>query len=136
MPMETPQGISRRAPPPMCCYSGLPSMRASRSQTAASSPPRAIWCPRMCAAARADFGRALESVIQHARRGIVAQDQPRRFGPLLVVERILAGGDFAPAGNAAARDFDQDDVALGGPAEAGLEEMHQRHPDLAQRDLF
>ena len=30
----------------------------------------------------------------------------------------------------------QDDVALGGAAEAGLEEMHQRHADLAQGDAF
>jgi len=33
----------------ICCHSGIPCMRASRSQTAASSPPRAILWPRMWA---------------------------------------------------------------------------------------
>ena len=62
------------------------------------------------------------------------EDEPDGIGPLLVVERIFAGGDFAPSGDAFAGHFDQDDVAAVGAAEAGLEEVHQRHADLAQRD--
>ena len=33
-------------------------------------------------------------------------------------------------------DLDQHHVAFIGAAEAGLEEMHQRHPDLPQNDSF
>ena len=102
MPMETPQGISRRAPPPMCWYSGLPSRRASRSQTATSRPPRAIRWPRMCALRGPTSAAHLEIVMQHPRRNKIAQDQPRRFGPFFVVERIFAAGDFAPARDAVA----------------------------------
>src|ERR1035438_7405194 len=44
MPMETPHGISRRAPPPIFFQSGTPSMRAARSHAAASRPPLAmLW---------------------------------------------------------------------------------------------
>ena len=84
----------------------------------------------------ADFGALAKFVSKHARGDVIAQDQPRRLGPLLVVERIFAGSDFAPAGDASGLGFHQDDVALGGAAEAGFEEMHQRHADLAQRDSF
>ncbi|MFN7998673.1 MAG: hypothetical protein U0Q18_33935 [Bryobacteraceae bacterium] len=38
------------------------------------------------------------------------------IGPLFVVEQALAGGDFAPSGDAVASDFNQDDFALGGAA--------------------
>ena len=59
-----------------------------------------LW-PRMCAVSGADVARRSRRVaVQHARGGVIAQDQPRRFGPLLVVERVLAGGDLAPAGDA------------------------------------
>ena len=136
MPIETPQGISRaRAAADVLVERLAEQARfqiphgdfhsAARHQVTAD-----------VRAARADFGRASKIVMQHARRDIIAQDQPGRFGPLFVVERILARGDFAPAGNAAADDFHQHDAALGGPAEAGLKEMHQRHPDFAQRDSF
>jgi hypothetical protein len=47
---------------------------------------------------------------------------------------MLAGGDFAPTGDAVRVGLDEDDVALGGAAEAGFEKMHQRHADLAQGD--
>ena len=113
-----------------------PRRRASRSQTASSRPPRAIWWPRIWAVSGYDFGGAQQLAAEHARDGVIAQDQPGRIGPLLVVERVLAGGHFAPAGDAVAVHFHQDDVALGGAAEAGLEKVHQRHADLPQRDAF
>jgi hypothetical protein len=40
----------------------------------------------------------------------------------------------SPQPETPAENFHQDDAALGGAAEAGLEEMHQRHADFAQRD--
>ena len=79
---------------------------------------------------------AVDRAAQHARRRVVAQDHPRRPGPLLVVERAFAGRHFAPAGHALALHFHQDDVALGGAPETGFEEMHQRHFDLSQGDAF
>ncbi len=48
-------------------------------------------------AACPDIGRMLEIVMQHARSDVIAQDQPRRFGPFFVVKRIFAAGDLAPA---------------------------------------
>src|SRR5207302_8547327 len=45
MPIETPQAISSRTPP-MSLASGTPFCLASASQTAASSEPLAILCPR------------------------------------------------------------------------------------------
>jgi hypothetical protein len=83
---------------------------------------------------RPDMGRTLEFVMQHPRGDVIAQDHPGRFGPFFVVERIFAAGNFTPARKAIAFDFHQDDAALGGAAEAGLEEMHQRHADFAQCD--
>ena len=74
--------------------------RASRSQTAASRPPRAMLWPRMCAVSGITSAALCEFAAEHARRDVIAQDRPRGIGPLLVVERVLAGGDFAPAGEA------------------------------------
>ena len=81
-----------------------------------------------------DFGGALEIVMQNARRYIIREDGPDRRGPFFVIERMFAGGDFAPAGEAAGGHFDQDDGALIGAAETGLKEMHQRHLDLTEND--
>ena len=134
MPIETPHGISRRAPPPICCQSG--SLVQARFQI----PDRRFQAaarhlvPADMRGQRRDIVGARQFAAQHARGGIIAQDQPCRLGPLLVVERVFARRDFAPAGDAVAIDLDQDDVALGSAAEAGLEEMHQRHADLPQRD--
>ena len=72
----------------------------------------------------------------NARGGVVAQDGPGGFGPLLVIEGVLPRGDLAPAGDAAAGRFHQDHLAFVGAAEAGLEEMHQRHADLPQDDAL
>src|SRR5579864_9476856 len=83
-----------------------------------------------------NIGRAVEHVLENPRSYVVAQDEPRRLGPFLVVERILAGCHFAPTGNTAGLNLDQDHPTFLRTAEAGLEEVHQRHPDLAQRYLF
>ena len=84
--------------------------------------------------AAVDFGGAFEIVVQDARGDVIAQQGPDGCGPLFVVERIFAGGDFAPAGKAVGNHFHQNDGALVGAAEAGFEEMHQRHADLAEND--
>src|SRR5579872_7232517 len=81
-----------------------------------------------------DFVGALEIVMQNARRYVIGENGPDGCGPLLVIEGMFAGGDFAPAGEAAGNHFDQNDGALVGAAEAGLKEMHQRHLDLAEDD--
>ncbi len=73
---------------------------------------------------------------EHPRGDVIAENQPRRFRPFLVVERILSSGDLAPTGEAARRYFHQNDVTLVCPSEAGFEKMNQRHPDLAKCDLF
>src|ERR1700689_370039 len=80
------------------------------------------------------FLRARQFMPEHPRRDVIANDEPRRFGPLLVIKRIFARGDFAPAGNAVGNYFNQNNLALIGSPETGLEKMDQRHPDLAQRD--
>src|SRR5262249_37762242 len=67
---------------------------------------------------------------------VIAHDQPRRIGPLLVIERILAAGDFAPAGKAVGDHLCDNNLPLGGAAETGFEEMHQRHADFAEHDPF
>src|SRR5579859_2660334 len=81
-----------------------------------------------------NFGGAFEIVMQNARRNIIGENGPDGCGPLFVVEGMLAGGDFAPAGKAFGNHFDQHYEALIGAAEAGLKEMHQRHLDLAEND--
>ncbi len=85
---------------------------------------------------RIHAGGALELAPEHSRRRVIAQDHPRRAGPFLVVERAFAGGDLAPAGHPFALRFHQDDMALGSAPKTGLEEMDQRHADLAQSDAF
>src|ERR1035437_8062059 len=50
------------------------------------------------------FG-SLDRFAEHARGDLIVQDAPGGGGPLLVVEGVFAGGDFAPAGDAVARDF-------------------------------
>ncbi len=106
-------------------------MRASRSQTATSRPASRHVVTANVRGSRVHVRRALEVVIQHARRNVIAQDQPRRIGPFFVVKRILAGGALRPIPKRRrSSSFHQDDVAFGGAAEAGLKEMHQRHPDL------
>src|SRR5665213_437046 len=45
-----------------------------------------------------DFGGALEIVMENTRRDIIGEDGPDGCGPLLVIEGMFAGGDFAPAG--------------------------------------
>ena len=76
----------------------------------------------------------IERFAKHPRGHVIVQDAPGGNGPLLVVEGVFAGGDFAPAGGAAAGDFHQDDVAAVGARKAGFEEVHQGHADLAQHD--
>ncbi len=49
---------------------------------------------------------------------------------------MFAGDALAPRGHALAVQLHQQDAALGGAAEAGLEEVDQRHADLTQRDGF
>src|SRR5450759_3984266 len=79
------------------------------------------------------FG-SVERFAEHARRDVIVQDAPGGGGPLFVVEGVFAGGDFAPAGDAVARDFHQNDVTAVGAGKAGFEEVHQGHADLAQGD--
>ena len=83
-----------------------------------------------------DLRRAFEIVFENARRRVIANDQPGGSRPFFVIERIFAGGDFAPSGEAIGDHLDQHHVTLLGPAEAGLEKVHQRHADLAQDDAF
>ena len=83
---------------------------------------------------REDIAGGRERLAEHARRHVVLQDGPRRGGPLLVIKGIFAGRDFAPSGDAVGGDFDEDDVAAVGAAEAGFEEVHQRHADLVQHN--
>ena len=85
---------------------------------------------------RIDVLGAGEVAADDARRRVIPQNHPGRCGPLFVVKGILAGRHLAPARNAIASHFHQDHVALVGAAEAGLEEVHQRHADLPQRDAF
>jgi len=129
MPMETPQGTSADGLPQRDAL--LPRLQVpdGRFQTAARHVVAANVGQQ-----RIDVGGAGQLAAQHARDGVIAQQGPRGASPLLVVEGVLAGGDFTPAGDAIALGLDQDHVALGGAAETGLEEMHQRHADLAQRN--
>src|ERR1022692_1727789 len=121
MPMETPHGISRRAPPPIAFHSGWPARHLVSAGVRGE---------------RRDVFGAGEIAAQHARNGVIAQDQPGGIGPLFVIERTLAGGHFAPSRRAFTRRFHQDDVALRGAAEASFEEVHQRHPDVPKSYAF
>ncbi len=55
---------------------------------------------------------------------------------LCVIRRCLDGGDFAPAAYAVAHHFNEHDATVLNDAEAGLKRRLQRHPNLAQVDLF
>src|ERR1035437_3318238 len=79
------------------------------------------------------FG-GIQRFAEHARGDVIVENAPGGGGPLLVVEGVFAGGDFAPTGDAVAGDFHQNDVTAVGAGKAGFEEMHQRHADLAQGD--
>ena len=72
MPIETPQGISVRAPPPICFASGTPLRRASRSHTAASTPPRRHVMAANVRGAIGHLRRVFEGVLQNARRDVIA----------------------------------------------------------------
>ena len=62
MPMDTPQGISRaRAAADLLARAGCRCGRACRSQTAASTPPRAMLWPRMCAVSGSTSAAAASS---------------------------------------------------------------------------
>src|SRR5262249_31465428 len=63
------------------------------------------------------------------------ENGPDRPRPLLVIERVLPGGDLAPSGKPIGGDLHQDDVARIRAGKAGLKEMHQRHADLAKDNL-
>ena len=100
MPMETPQAISRERFSSNLLRKDMPARRASRSQNGGF---HASTCHAMAADVReaiGDVGRRLEFLTEHARRYIIAHDQPGCVGPLFVVERVLTAGDFAPAGEA------------------------------------
>ena len=75
-------------------------------------------------------------MVQNPRGNVVAQQRPDAAGPLLVIERIFAGGDFAPTGEAVGDNFHEYDVARIGAAETRLKEVLQRHADVPQIDLF
>ena len=81
-----------------------------------------------------DLRGTRERKLQQPRSHIIPHDHPSRIGPFFVVEGVLAGGDFTVPGEAVAMGFDQNDVARVGAGEAGLEEVHQGHADLAERD--
>ena len=49
---------------------------------------------------------------------------------------MLAGDALAPGGEAVGFDFDEQDAAAGGDAEAGLEGVGERHLDFAKVDGF
>ena len=101
MPMETPQGISAaRAAADL-----LPQRlsRQPRFQIPNSGFHSAArhQVPADVRGQRAHIFRARERLAQHPRRHIIAQQMSQaEAGPLLVVEGILSGGDFAPARNA------------------------------------
>jgi hypothetical protein len=97
MPIETPQGISRRAPPPMCAT-------ADGRPCAPPGPTRRFQAPARHVVA-ADVRRERRHVLrrcavpaQHRGAHVVPHDQPGRIGPLLVVEGVLPAGHLAPAG--------------------------------------
>ena len=132
--METPQGISRRAPAPICCHSGTPLHARFQIPDGGFQPAARHVVAADVGGQREDVFGGMQRLAEHARSDVIVQDAPGGGGPLLVVEGILAGGDFAPAGDAVAGDFHQNDVAAVGAGKAGFEEVHQRHADLAQDD--
>src|SRR5437660_2152575 len=79
-------------------------------------------------------GRARKLLAENSGHGVILQDQPGGFGPLLVIERVLASSDFAPARYTLAHGLDQDDVAVAGAPEAGLKNMQEGHANLPEDD--
>src|SRR5262245_16741502 len=61
---------------------------------------------------------------------------PGGVNRLFAVKRIFSGNALAPTLRTIGMQRHQQDAAFGSAAEAGLEEMHQRHADFAQGDGF
>src|SRR5712692_573626 len=133
MPMETPQAISSRVPP-SSLYSGKPLRRASASHTAASRPPLAMLCPRICAN-RSQTSAAVENSLPLRRPDEIPQDVPGGIDGLRSVERRLAGHHLAPTRVVVHAGLDQQDAPVADPTEAGLKGRDQRHANLAQCDV-
>ncbi len=77
-------------------------------------------------------GGAFQIAAGHRWGDVVLEQEPGGVGPLFVVERTFAAGYLAPSGEAFGNRFDQDDLALVGASEAGLEEVHQGQTDVVQ----
>ncbi len=104
--METPQAISWRAPAPMVCQSGsLLQARLEVPNGRFHAAARHVVAANVFGAG-VDFARVGELVFEDARRNVIDEQRPDGAGPFLVIERIFAGGDFAPAGNIAREGFD------------------------------
>jgi hypothetical protein len=67
---------------------------------------------------------------------VTGDRQPTAVGPLVAVERFFPGDAFAPAIHAVAMCGQQEDAAAAGASKARLEEMDERHMNLAKCNGF
>src|ERR1039458_9679652 len=77
-----------------------------------------------------------EVAAEHGRGEVVSDGEPGAFGPLAAVEGIFAAHAFAPAVDSVAMRGEQKDAAAVGASKARLEEMDERHVNLAESDGF
>ena len=82
------------------------------------------------------LGRRRYVGAEEARGEFVFGDEPGGVDLLVGEVGMLAGDAFAPGGEAVGFDFDEQDAAAGGDAEAGLEGVGERHLDFAKVDGF
>ena len=78
---------------------------------------------------------AADPFLAQQRPQVVAKDQPCGFNGLVGIERLFAGGRFAPRRNSIDVGFDQKYAAQFGGAEARLKRRAKAEMNFAERDF-
>ena len=136
MPMETPQGISRRVPP-SSFHSGCCLLLASASQSAFSRAALAMRWPRTRASRAGSFPCPASGFCPISTGSqVMGERRPGALDPFAAVKGVFPDNAFTPAIHAFAMHGDEQDAAAVDAAKTRLEEMDEWHLDFAQGDGF